>query len=79
MDKKDVVERLCDLASRVGSKAFNNMKAHDCFCEAGGAEKRAAHALGDFQFEDDVLRFIETAVNKRLDEHERERRARDND
>lgn len=76
MNKEDVTKRLCKLSTIVGERAFGNLKAHDCFCvDAVNNE----NFLDRFQFEDDVLRFIEVAVNERLEKLERDRRAREND
>jgi len=59
MDKSEVIERMCALASKVGTVRFNNTKAHDCFCGLG--------AMGfDYQFEEEILDFIEDAVDKAL-------------
>ena len=34
--KKDVIERLCDLVSKVGGEHFAHGLTHDCFCHESG-------------------------------------------
>ena len=58
LDKQQIISRLCALATKVGEDAFNNLKAHDCFC----GDKFS----NDFRFEEEVLRYIESAVNHKL-------------
>ena len=54
MTKQEVIKRFCQLSDTVSSVVFQDEKSADCFC-------------GDlfedtFSFEDDVLNFIERAV-----------------
>jgi hypothetical protein len=61
MTKHQVIERFCALATRVNEKKFQFTKSADCFCQQG---EQASHA--NFQFEKDVIHFIERAVEKEL-------------
>ena len=63
LDKQQIISRLCALATKVGEDAFNNRKAHDCFC---GDNKVDGRFSGGFQFEEEVLCYIESAVNHKL-------------
>jgi len=56
MTKKEVIERFCALAGKVGIAAFDNTKASDCFCDERNL----------FQFDDEVIEFIEAAVEEKL-------------
>jgi hypothetical protein len=58
MTKQQVIERLCALTTMVGDKVFSNKYAHDCFCKASP----------NFQFEEEILLFIENAVRMRADD-----------
>ena len=57
----DVIERLCALVSEVGHRQFADVAPHDCFC---GKNPRGKER--DFQVDEDVITFIETAVHSRL-------------
>lgn len=61
LDKHEVIERLCMLASDVGSKHFDNDFAHDCFC---GLAKGPFQNCGasNYRFDETVIVFIEEAV-----------------
>lgn len=63
MLKVEVQGRLCALARDVMDKKFGFRKAADCFCGANGADSNPMH----FQFDPEVLKFIEDAVRKALD------------
>ena len=58
MIKEQVITRLCELCTLVGEKVYNHQKAHDCFCSSS---KR------DWQFDEDILKFIEEAVRGKID------------
>jgi hypothetical protein len=58
MDRDAVVERLCELATKVRDQHFGLLHPTDCFCE--GASKF------NFQFSPEVIEFIEQAVNEKL-------------
>ena len=54
--KEQVIERFCKLATKVGDREFNHTLPHDCFCTN----------KGDFQFDEEVLDFIERCVEEFL-------------
>ena len=62
IDKEEVVQRLCDLASRVGEVKFRHTIPHDCFCDEGNTDDNY------FQFDERVLTYIVETVNARLRE-----------
>lgn len=57
MTKKEVIQRLCKLASDVGEHK-NHRCAHDCFCEEA--------AFDIFNFSEEVMQFIEEAVETKI-------------
>jgi hypothetical protein len=57
---KEVIERLCALVSEVGERQFASAVPHDCFC---GKNPRG---IVDFQVDEGVIVFIESAVRDRL-------------
>lgn len=59
MTKDQVIERFCNLATTVNSKKFNFTRAADCFCHQSDEQ-------ANFQFEEEVICFIEDAVEKEL-------------
>ncbi len=61
MDKQDVIERLCALATEVMKREFECRLAADCFC---GKNK---FNVGNYSLDREVLEFIERAVRKELD------------
>ena len=61
MDKKEVIARFCALASKVGEERFSHQYAHDCFCSE-------QDRFDWFQFEFEIMKFIEEAVEKHLRE-----------
>lgn len=63
MNKKEVIEKFCELATKVGAEVFNHHFAHDCFC---GAVPMVT-SLHTFQFETPVLDFIVEAVNEKIE------------
>ncbi len=69
MDKNQILARLCKLASDVNKEVFKHNKASDCFC----GEK----PTNNFQFEDDILLFIERAVQKEINYLTYDRRERE--
>lgn len=58
---KKVIERLCNLVSEVGSVRYADTIPHDCFC---GKNPRGVKF--DFQVDEDIINFIESAVRARL-------------
>jgi len=60
LSKQQVIEELCTLATRVGSEEFGHTLPHDCFCGEN------SFIDGDFQFDSEVLEFIEKCVEERL-------------
>jgi len=60
MDKNTVLKRLCAVATQVGAEVFKEQRAHDCFC---GTNPGVTDA--NFSFEEEVLDFIETAVQEK--------------
>jgi len=61
MEKKEVIEKLCDLSSKVGAEIFKELEPHDCFC---GMNK-----LSDdwhYQFSEKVFNFIKEAVEEKI-------------
>lgn len=60
LDKSEVIERLCELASKVGEVRFKHKIPHDCFCEDNNPTQE------NFQFDEEVLEFITDAVNEKL-------------
>ena len=63
--KQDVIERLCKLAAKVGEH-YGYSYAHDCFCH------QSEQSLFDFRFDDEILEFIEDAVESKMKEHTNE-------
>jgi len=62
LEKHEVIERLCKIASKVGDSAlFNNQVEHDCFCG-----KNPIINDRNFTFNSKILDFIETAVDTRI-------------
>ena len=57
--KQDVIERLCKLAAKVGEH-YEYQYAHDCFCH------QSEQSLMDFRFEEEILEFIEEAVESKI-------------
>lgn len=70
MTKDEVVERLCELASRVGSEVFQDQSAHNCFCGENDLSERFG-----FRFDEEVLLWIESAVKERMAKYADEPRA----
>lgn len=62
LDKSEVIQRFCKLASKVGEVKFKHKIPHDCFC------KEKCYNQNYFQFDEEVLEFIEDAVNDKLEE-----------
>lgn len=62
IDKEEVVQRLCELASKVGSAKFSHTLPHDCFCDESNPDDNY------FQFDEEVLEYIVETVNMRLRE-----------
>jgi len=62
MNRTEVITSLCEVASKVGSKVFQDNYAHDCFC----SDPRANN-YKDFRFETPVMDFIIEAVNEKIE------------
>ena len=60
LTKEQVIEELCNLATRVSGEKFNHTLPHDCFC---GENKFSEN---DFQFDSEVLDFIIKCVEENL-------------
>jgi len=58
--KPEVLERLCALTSQVRDEMYANQQPADCFC--GDNPGHPNH----FQFNEDILSFIETAVMQKI-------------
>jgi hypothetical protein len=59
MTKQEILERLCDLCTRVMAREFGYLEPADCFCK---------HEPDlDFRFSPKVLQFIEEAVEAHLE------------
>ncbi|AUR94245.1 hypothetical protein NVP1193O_114 [Vibrio phage 1.193.O._10N.286.52.C6] len=54
MNKQQVIERLCKLASKVNEEVYGWSIASDCLCREGVDE--------NLRFDEDVITFIEQAV-----------------
>ena len=61
MNKSEVLERLCALVTKVGSKVYNDEVEHDCFCHFQSVSN------ADYRCVSEVIDFIEHAVNQRID------------
>ena len=61
MSKNEIISRFCKLANTVQDKKFAFSRAADCFCGENNS-----HFPAHFQFEDDVIDFIEKAVMEKL-------------
>jgi hypothetical protein len=59
MDKSEVIEKMCELATMMG-EAMGNEHAHDCFCS------NSQWNLRDFQFSKVVMDEIENAISERI-------------
>lgn len=55
MNKQEVIVRLCKLVAKVGDEVFQNKYAYDCFCGERPNPRQ-------YQFEKDVLEFVERVV-----------------
>jgi hypothetical protein len=60
MNKEQVIERLCKLASEVGEEMWNGEKSHDCFCH------KSMNDDAHFHFDERVLEYIESVVRNEL-------------
>lgn len=58
--KKEVIERLCKLASYVAAQHGWRI-ASDCFCHQSGTEE-----YDGFRVDEETIEFIEQAVNEKL-------------
>ena len=64
MKRKELLTRLCTLASVVGDRVFDNDFAHDCFCEHRRKEKGTCYT---FSFNQTILHYIENAVSEKME------------
>lgn len=62
MDKKEIVKRLCNLCSEVGSGVFESQLAHDCFCGENDLSSASKH----FSFNPAIIEFIEEKVREHI-------------
>jgi len=58
MNREQTIERMCKLVTKVGDEVFKNKLAHDCFCNPS--------LSGIPVVEDEVIKFIESAVNRAI-------------
>lgn len=56
MTREEVIEAFCALSEQVMSKKFRGQRAADCFCGNN------ATSLPNFQYEPEVMQYIEDAV-----------------
>jgi len=63
MTRQQVIERYCLLSKKVATDVFRFTVPADCFC---GDNKFAAENPAYYQYSEDVIRFIEDAVNEKL-------------
>ena len=63
LTKQQIIERFCKLATKVGEHEFKHTIPHDCFC---GDDKTPKMFTGGFQFDEEVLEFIENCVEEFL-------------
>ena len=54
MNKQQVIERLCKLASKVNEEVYGWSIASDCLCKESADE--------NFRFDEEVIAFIEQSV-----------------
>lgn len=62
MKKQEVLETLCKLAREVNANVFNFAVAADCFC----TEKNLSGLGLNFEFNPEVIEFIQAAVRKEI-------------
>lgn len=60
MTKDEVIQRLCRLCTNTNNKVFKFKFATDCICGENQLK------LGGFQFDTEVLNFIEAAVEEKI-------------
>ena len=63
MTRQQVIERYCLLSKKVAIEVFKFTVPADCFC---GDNKFAAEHPEHYQYSDEVIQFIEDAVNEKL-------------
>lgn len=61
--KGDLLERLCRLTSSIMQRKHDYHLPADCFCKGG---------KHDFQFDDEILKYVEDAVNQRMEKEDRD-------
>jgi hypothetical protein len=64
LSKELVLERLCVMSTEVMEKVYRYQIPADCFC--------GKQDFGDFQFDDEILEFIEKAVEDAIEKHKKE-------
>lgn len=62
MKKQEVLEELCSLANKVNRNQFNFTHAADCLCGMNPLSHEPT-----FNFSREVMEFIKTAVNEKLE------------
>jgi len=66
--QKDVLEKFCEITKLAANNPqFRGQYAHDCFC---GMNEASAKYPESFQFSPEVINFIRTAVQEKLDKCE---------
>ena len=63
-NKEEVLARLCALSNEVMDKRHQYSKPADCFCTLG--REPSGSGYWSFEFSEDILAFIEAAVNEKL-------------
>ncbi len=64
LERGEVINRLCALSAHVMDKRFGCSHAADCFC--ADARPRRSDRIDEYQFDQEVLEFIEMAVAEKL-------------
>lgn len=62
MEKQEVIERFCQLSRKVNKEIFKFHRAADCFCNH-------VPQLSNFQFEEEVIKFIEDSVQEAINKN----------
>lgn len=60
MDRAEVTQRFCNLSAEVAAREFSWERASDCFCDP------TREPIGSFQYDAEVIRFIEEAVEEKF-------------
>jgi len=62
MKKKEIIARFCKLSTKVNNDFFKFEFAADCFC----GDNNISTKMNDFRFDEEIIKFIEDAVDKKL-------------